>query len=97
MGKRDVEYQQRMTRQCQACRKDGSLPVKEWSPSDQGWACGLCVEKEEKIASMERELERLKAKVAAGERDIRRMLKPLREVWLEVGQPRGSNSKSATR
>ena len=40
----------------------------------------MCVEKEEKIASIEREIERLKAKVVAGERDVRRMLKPLREV-----------------
>jgi len=30
-------------------------------------------------------LEKLKAKVTAGERDVRRTLKPLREVWLEVG------------
>jgi len=35
------------------------------------------VKREEKIASIERELEKLRAKVAAGERDIRRMLKPL--------------------
>ena len=45
----------------------------------------MCEEKEEKIASIEKEIERLKAKVAAGERDVRRTLKPLREVWLEVG------------
>ena len=40
----------------------------------------MCVEKEEKIVSIERELERLRVKVAAGERDIRRTLKPLKEV-----------------
>ena len=34
---------------------------------------------------MEKELKRLKAKIAVEERDMRRMLKPLREVWLEVG------------
>jgi len=45
----------------------------------------MCVEREEKIANIERELKRLKAKVVAGKRDVRRMLKPLREVWLEVG------------
>jgi len=38
------------------------------------------MEKEKKIASIEREIERLKVKVAAGERDVRRMLKPLSEV-----------------
>jgi len=81
----EVSRGKRMTRQCQACRKDNSLPTKEWSPNEQGWDCGLCVERKEKIASIERELERLKARVAAGERDIRRTLKPLREVWLEVG------------
>jgi len=63
----------------------------------QPWTSGLhsfvgkessflqCVEREEKIANIEKELKRLKAKVAAGERDVKRMLKPLREVWLEVG------------
>ena len=61
-----------MTRQCGACRKDDSLPMKEWSSDVQGWACNLCREKEKKIASIEREIERLKAKVAAGERDERR-------------------------
>ena len=30
--------------------------------------------------SIERELERLRVRVAAGERDVRRMLKPLRKV-----------------
>ena len=69
-----------MTRQCRACRKDDSLSMKEWGPDVQGWACNLCVEKEEKITSIEKEIERLKVKVAAGERDVRRMLKPLREV-----------------
>jgi len=64
----DVSREKRMTRQYQACRKDNSLPTKEWSLKDQGWACNLCVEKEEKIKSIERELERLKAKVMAGER-----------------------------
>jgi len=43
------------------------------------------VDRERKIANIEREIKRLKAKVAAGERDVRRTLKPLREVWLEVG------------
>jgi len=42
------------------------------------------VEKEERITSIERELEILRTRVAAGERDVRRTLKPLREVWLEV-------------
>jgi len=46
-------------------------------PDVQGWACNLCVEREERVASMERELEKLRAKVAAGERDVRRTLKPL--------------------
>jgi len=59
--------------------------MKEWSPSVQGWACNLCVEREEEITSMEKELEKLKTKVATEERDVRRTLKPLREVWLEVG------------
>ena len=45
----------------------------------------MCVDRERKIANIEREIKRLKAKVAAGERDVRRTLKPLREVWLEVG------------
>ena len=84
-GMWDVSRGKRMTRQCRACRKDDSLPTNEWSPDVQGWACNLCVEREEKIASIEREIEKLKAKVAAGGRDVRRTLKPLREVWLEVG------------
>ena len=79
-----VSRGKRMTRQCRACRKDNSLLTKEWSPNEQGWDCSLCVGRKEKIASIEREIERLKAKVAAGERDVRRMLKPVREVWLEV-------------
>ena len=45
---------------------------------------------------MERELERLKARVAAGERDVRRTLKPLREVWLEVGIEKLDNHKGVT-
>jgi len=73
-----------MTRQCRACRKDDSLPTKNWSPEVQGWACNLYVEKEKKIASIEGEIERLKAKVAAGERDMRRTLKPLREVCVRI-------------
>jgi len=44
----------------------------------------LCVERERKIASIEEELKKLKAKVATEERDVRKTLKPLREVWLEV-------------
>ena len=71
-----------MTRQCRACRKDDSLPTKEWSPSIQSWVCNLCVEREEKITNIERELQRLKAKVVAEERDVKRTLKPLREVLL---------------
>jgi len=81
----DVSREKRMTRQCRACRKDNSLLMKEWSPDVQGWVYNLCVEREKKITSIERELEKLRAKVAAGERDVRRTLKPLREVWLEVG------------
>jgi len=81
----DVSRGKRMTRQCRACRKDDSLPTKEWNLDTQGWACNLCVERERKIANIEKEIERLKAKVAAGEKDVRRTLKPLREVWLEVG------------
>ena len=64
----DVSRGKRIMRQCQACRKDDSLPTKEWSPDTQGWACCLCVEREEKIVNIEKELKRLKAKVAAGER-----------------------------
>jgi len=92
----EVSRGKRMTRQCQACRKDDSLPTKEWSPNEQGWDCSLCVERKRKIASMERELERLKARVAAGERDVRRTLKPLREVWLEVGIEKLDNHKGVT-
>jgi len=83
----DMSRRKRMTRQCQACRKDDSLPTKEWNPDIQGWACNLCMEREEKVVSIERELKMLKAKVAAEkkERDVRRTLKSLREVWLEIG------------
>jgi len=86
----------RMTRQCRACRKDDSLPAKEWSLDVQGWACKLCIEREEKIANIEKELKRLKAKVAAEERDVRRTLKPLREVWLEVGIEKLDNHDGVT-
>ena len=89
----DVSKGKRMMRQCRACRKGDSLPIKEWSPDIQSWACDLCVSRERKIASIEEELKMLKAKVAAGERDIRRMLKPLREVWLEVGIEKLDNHK----
>jgi len=43
--------------------------------------------REKEIASIERELEMLRAKIAAEEeeRDVRRILRPLREVWLEIG------------
>ena len=58
--------------------------------------CNLCVEREEKIANIEKELKRLKAKVAAGERDVRRTLKPLREVWLEVGIEKLDNHEGVT-
>ena len=85
-----------MARQCRACRKNDSLPTKEWSSNIQGWACNLCVEKEKKIVSIEKEIERLKAKVAAGERDVRRTLKPLREVWLEVGIEKLDNHEGVT-
>jgi len=54
------------------------------------------MEKEEKIASIEREIERLKAKVVAGERDVRRTLKPLREVWLEVSIEKLDNHEGVT-
>jgi len=54
------------------------------------------MERKEKIASMERELERLKARVVAGERDVRRMLKPLREVWLEVRIEKLDNHEGVT-
>ena len=85
-----------MTRQCRACRKDDSLPTKEWSPDEQEWACCLCVKREEKITSIEKELKRLKAKVAVEERDVRRTLKPLREVWLEVGIEKLDNHEEVT-
>ena len=54
------------------------------------------MEKKEKIVSIEKELERLRARVIVGERDIRRMLKPLREVWLEVGIEKLDNHKGVT-
>jgi len=54
------------------------------------------VDRERKIASIEEELKTLKAKVAVGERDIRRTLKPLREVWLEVGIEKLDNHKGVT-
>jgi len=54
------------------------------------------VERERKIVSIEREIERLKAKVAAGERDVRRTLKPLREVWLEVRIEKLDNHEGVT-
>ena len=92
----DVSRGKRITRQCRTCRKDNSLPTKEWSPEVQEWACSLCVEKERKIASIEEKLKKLKAKVAAGERDVRRMLKPLREVWLEVGIEKLDNHEGVT-
>ena len=92
----EVSRRKRMTRQCRACRKDDSLPTKEWSPDKQGWACCLCIEREEKIASIKKELKRLKEKIAAGERDVRRTLKPLREVWLEVGIEKLDNHEGVT-
>ena len=54
------------------------------------------MEKEKKIASIEQELKRLKEKVAVEERDVRRMLKSLREVWLEVGIEKLNNYKGVT-
>ena len=72
------------------------MPTKEWSPDVQGWACNLYVEREKKIAGIEEELRRLKAKVAARERDARRTLKPLREVWLEVGIEKLDNHEGVT-
>ena len=67
--------------------------MKEWSLDVQGWACGLCVDRERKITSIEEELKILKAKVAVGER---RTLKPLREVWLEVGIEKLDNYERVT-
>jgi len=54
------------------------------------------VKREEKITSIEKELKRLKAKVAVEERDVRRTLKPLREVWLEVGIEKLDNHEEVT-
>jgi len=65
----DVSRGKRITRQCRACRKDDSLLIKDWSPDIQGWACSLCVREEERIASLRKKLEMLKAKVAARERE----------------------------
>ena len=48
---------------------------------------------DKKIASIEKKLKRLKAKVAVEERNVRRTLKPLREVWLEVGIEKLDNHK----
>jgi len=70
--------------------------MKEWSPDVQGWACSLCVERKRKIASIEEELKRLRAKVAVGERDVRRTLKPLREIWLEVRIEKLDNHEGVT-
>jgi len=92
----NVSRGKRMTRQCRACRKDNSLPTKEWSPDVQGWACSLCVDRERTIASIEEELKTLKVKVAAGEKDVRRTLKPLRKVWLEVGIEKLDNHEGVT-
>ena len=38
----------------------------------------------------------LKAKVVVEERDVRRTLKPLREVWLEVGIEKLDNHEGVT-
>jgi len=54
------------------------------------------VDRERKIASIEEKLKTLKAKMAVGKRDIRRTLKPLREVWLEVGIEKLNNHKGVT-
>jgi len=54
------------------------------------------MDRERKIASIEEELKMLKAKVAAGERDVRRTLKSLREVWLEVGIEKLDNHEGVT-
>jgi len=51
--------------------------------------------REEEIASIERELEMLRAKLAAEkeERNVRKTLRPLREVWLEIGIEKLDNHK----
>ena len=41
-------------------------------------------------------MKRLKEKVAVGERDVRRMLRPLREIWLEVGIEKLDNHEEVT-
>ena len=56
----------------------------------------MCVEREKKIVSIKEELKRLKAKAVAEERDVRRTLKPLREVWLEVGIEKLDNHEGVT-
>ena len=66
------------------------------SSMGSSWFMTLYVEKEEKIANIEKKLGRLKAKVAVEERDVRRTLKPLREVWLEVGIEKLDNHKGVT-
>ena len=47
---------------------------------------------------MRKKLEMLKAKVAAreGERDMRRMLRPLKEVWIEIGIEKLDSHKGVT-
>jgi len=93
----EVSRGKRITRQCSTCRKDNSLPIKEWSPEIQGWICGLCVEEEEKIVQIEKKLKVLRAREATqlekakaqqpeeGGRDVRRTMRPLRKVWMEIG------------
>ena len=51
--------------------------------------------REEEIASIEKELEMLRAKVAAEKekRDMRKTLKPLRKIWLEIGIEKLDNHK----
>ena len=41
-------------------------------------------------------MKKLKEKVAAGKRDVRRTLKPLRKVWLEVGIEKLDNHEEVT-
>jgi len=56
------------------------------------------VKEEKRIASIRKELEVLKAKVAVreGEREVRMMLRSLREVWMEVGIKKLKNHKGVT-
>ena len=58
----------------------------------------MCVEEEERIASIKKELEMLKAKVAAKERErnMRRTLQSFREIWMEVEIERLNNHKDIT-